>query len=241
MVCSLACFWVIIRSVKNRCRIGARLAITDPRASWRGAACGRWPFSRRPEPAVLDPPRCTSYSDIGITGITPIPGLFRYPFPCTRDGPVAWDDALSRLSPAGIIRCVSCAHEVSFLAFSAHVIVPPCSSERRAGSPNERGRCHGGRGCPGWLMPCSAWFKASACPATRSLATASAARRSWSSAADGASTRCQAAGACAARRDRPEQAKRPGEDGPHDAGVPENRPGDLADDEPGHWPQRELW
>src|SRR5438128_30509 len=26
-------------------------------------------------------------------------------------------------------------------------------------------------------MPCSAWFKASACPATRSLATASAARR----------------------------------------------------------------
>src|SRR6266849_8209989 len=88
----------------------------------------------------------TSYSDIGITGITPIPGLFRYPFPCTRDGPVAWDDALSRLSSAGIIRCVSCAHEVSFLAFSAHVIVPPCSSERRAGSPNERGRCHGVEG-----------------------------------------------------------------------------------------------
>ena len=26
-----------------------------------------------------------------------------------------------------------------------------------------------------------------------------------------------------------------------DAGVPENWPGDLADDEPGPWPQRELW
>ena len=39
-----------------------------------------------------------------------------------------------------------------------------------------------GSTCSGWLMPCSAWFRAWACRATRLLATASAARRSWSSA-----------------------------------------------------------
>src|SRR6266480_471384 len=100
---------------------------------------------RRPAPSARGRPKDTSYSDIGITGITPIPGLFRYPFPCARDGSVAWDDVLWRLSPAGIIRCVSCAHEVSFLAFSAHVIVPPCSSERRAGSPNEGDGAMGSR------------------------------------------------------------------------------------------------
>ena len=77
------------------------------------------------------------------TGITPISGLFRYLLLCARDGSVAWDDALWRLPPVGIIQWVSCAHEASFLTFSAHVTVPPCSSERRAGSPNERGQCHG--------------------------------------------------------------------------------------------------
>ena len=41
------------------------------------------------------------------TGITPIPGLFRYLLLCARDGSVAWDDALWRLSPVGIIRCHS--------------------------------------------------------------------------------------------------------------------------------------
>src|SRR5215471_1738376 len=95
----------------------------------------RCPAGRQPAQAVPGPPAGTSYSDVGITGITPILGLFRYPLPCTCDGPVAWDDALSRLSPVGIIRCVSCAHEASFLTFSAHVIVPPCSSDP-AGSPN---------------------------------------------------------------------------------------------------------
>src|SRR6266568_2027083 len=49
----------------------------------------------------------TSYSDVGITGITPIPGLFRYLLLCPRDGSVTWDDALSRRSLAGIIRCHS--------------------------------------------------------------------------------------------------------------------------------------
>src|SRR6266478_1251276 len=137
MVCGLAWRWEISLSVKNPCRTGASGLMAVARSGMLA------PGGPRPARAARGPLGGTSYSDIGITGITPIPGLFRYPFPCTRDGPVTWDDALSRLSPVGIIRCVSCAHEVSFLAFSAHVIVPPCSSERRAGSPNERGRCHG--------------------------------------------------------------------------------------------------
>src|SRR6266568_415032 len=139
MVSGLARRWAASRSVKNACMVAA-IAVTGglPACCRRGGG--------PPRPATPGRHAGTSYSDVGITGITPIPGLFRYPFPCTRDGPVTWDDALSRLSPVGIIRCVSCAHEVSFLAFSAHVIVPPCSSERRAGSPNERGRCHGVEG-----------------------------------------------------------------------------------------------
>src|SRR6266571_7535593 len=113
------------RSVKNACRVGAKVV--------NGRLSGGRGGGRPPVRAIPARRTGTSYSDIGITGITPIPGLFRYPFPCTRDGPVTWDDALSRLSPVGIIRCVSCAHEVSFLAFSAHVIVPPCSSEPAGG------------------------------------------------------------------------------------------------------------
>src|SRR5437899_9612680 len=121
-------------SVKNACSTGASVVMTDlprVRAGRRRAASAP---GRRAS---------TSYSDVGITGITPISGLFRYLLLCARDGSVAWDDALWRLSPVGIIQWVSCAHEASFLTFSAHVIVPPCSSERRAGSPNERGQCHG--------------------------------------------------------------------------------------------------
>ena len=63
-------------------------------------------------------PAGTSYSELGITGITPILGLFRYPLPCAREGPATWDDALWRLSPVGIIRCGRCL--ASSLTFSAH-------------------------------------------------------------------------------------------------------------------------
>src|SRR5437667_5247236 len=112
MVRGLAWRWLISRSVKKPCRVGAIevIGVPPPVTAQAGP---------RPAPAVPVPPTGTSYSDVGITGITPIPGLFRYPFPCARDGPVAWDDALWRLSPAGVIQWVSCAHEVSFLAFSA--------------------------------------------------------------------------------------------------------------------------
>jgi hypothetical protein len=40
------------------------------------------------------------------TGITPIPGLFRYLPPWLPDGPVTWHDVLPWLSPVGIIRCL---------------------------------------------------------------------------------------------------------------------------------------
>src|SRR5258706_8139008 len=55
-----------------------------------------------PGQAGRGPRRGTGYSDLGITGITPILGLFRSPLLCTRDGPVTWYDALSWLSPVGI-------------------------------------------------------------------------------------------------------------------------------------------
>src|SRR5712691_11401125 len=135
MVCWLARCWVISRSVKNDSRTGAMMLMTP--------APGCVPAAWLPGRAARGWRAGTSYSDVGITGITPISGLFRYLLLCARDGSVAWDDALWRLSPVGIIQWVSCAHEASFLTFSAHVIVPPCSSERRAGSPNERGQCHG--------------------------------------------------------------------------------------------------
>src|SRR2546429_4049924 len=131
MVCGLAFFCRVSRSVKNACRVGASAVMALPPGGVRAV--------RRPARAARGRLTGTGYSDVGITGITPISGLFRYLFLCARDGSVAWDDALWRLSPAGIIQWVSCAHEASFLTFSAHVIVPPCSSERRAGSPNERG------------------------------------------------------------------------------------------------------
>src|SRR6266566_3750778 len=138
MVWGLAWRWRMSRSVKKPCRRGASVLMRCLPA-WPGPALG----GPRPGGAPRAWLPGTGYSDVGITGITPISGLFRYLFLCARDGSVAWDDALWRLSPAGIIQWVSCAHEASFLTFSAHVIVPPCSSERRAGSPNERGQCHG--------------------------------------------------------------------------------------------------
>src|SRR5436305_1036523 len=48
----------------------------------------------RPGPAVAEWLADTSYSELGITDITPILGLFRCPLLRARDGPVAWDDAL---------------------------------------------------------------------------------------------------------------------------------------------------
>src|SRR6266571_565249 len=82
-------------------RAGAGLPLADQPAGeellqdWcevthRRPPCGR--AGRRLAASARGPLTGTSYSDIGITGITPIPGLFRYPFPCTRDGPVTWDD-----------------------------------------------------------------------------------------------------------------------------------------------------
>jgi len=50
------------------------------------ASTGTWPSC--PPTSATSVPRTP-------TGITPIPGLFRYLLPCTRDGPVTWDDALS--------------------------------------------------------------------------------------------------------------------------------------------------
>src|SRR6266568_7132035 len=99
MVWPLAPRWPRSRSVKNACSVGAS-AVT---AVLRGRG------GRRPVPSAPGPRSGTSYSDVGITGITPILGLFRYLLPRAHDGPATWDDALSRLSPAGIIRCVSCA------------------------------------------------------------------------------------------------------------------------------------
>src|SRR6266849_80134 len=135
MVWPLDCRWAISRPVKNACRAGARVLTS--------VLPGAHPGAGRPAPSARGRPTGTSYSDVGITGITPIHGLFRYPVLCARDGPVTWVDTLSRLSPAGIIQWVIFTYEVAFLTFSAHVIVPPCSSERRAGSPNERGQCQG--------------------------------------------------------------------------------------------------
>src|SRR5947207_8797508 len=76
---------------------------------------GRWPRQE-----ARGPRTDTSYPEIGITGITPILGLFRYLLPRAHDGPATWDDALSRLSPVGIIRCVSCPAGTSSAALPAH-------------------------------------------------------------------------------------------------------------------------
>src|SRR5215470_16027868 len=112
MVCPDARRCAMSRSVKNACNSGASALMTGHRNAARGVP--------RPVASASVSPTDTSYPDLGITGITPIPGLFRYLLPRTHDGPATWDDALSRLSPAGIIRCVSCADGTSSAALPAH-------------------------------------------------------------------------------------------------------------------------
>src|ERR1017187_9675211 len=138
MVCGLAFLCCMSLTVKKPCRIGARALMAGSRAGGRRrASCGRWlPGAARARPAG------TSYSEIGITGITPILGLFRYLLPCARDGPATWDDVLPRLLIVGIIRCVICAGGVSFPG-----VVCSCGRAavlvRAAGSPHGKGQCHG--------------------------------------------------------------------------------------------------
>src|SRR5271165_4389640 len=112
MVCGLARRWAISRSVKNACMVAA-IAVT-------GIPPVRCRAGGRPRRAVRGRRAGTSYSDIGITGITPILGLFRRPPLRTLDGPGTWADALWLLSPVGIIRCVTCVDGTSSPAFGAH-------------------------------------------------------------------------------------------------------------------------
>src|SRR5208282_2077888 len=112
MVWPLDCRWAISRSVKNACRVGARVLTS--------VLPGARPGAGRPAPSARARPTGTSYSEIGITGITPIPGLFRRPPLRALDGPGTWADALWLLSPAGIIRCVTCVDGTSSPAFGAH-------------------------------------------------------------------------------------------------------------------------
>jgi hypothetical protein len=86
--------WRISRSAKNACRVGASALTADLPSRRPDGLRGGFPVAVRPRPSAPGRPTGTSYSEIGITGITPIPGLFRYPFPCPRDGPVACDDTL---------------------------------------------------------------------------------------------------------------------------------------------------
>src|SRR5664280_3348827 len=68
---------------------------------------GILPFAGRRVRAALGKPTGTSYSEVGITGITPILGLFRCPLLPARKRPGTLADALWQLSPVGIIRCHS--------------------------------------------------------------------------------------------------------------------------------------
>ena len=109
-----ACVGQVFRRLRDRAAVGpgARPPAAHPRPA---------PHLRGPHPAPLVPRRATTCrpgcrccpptsatsTRARPTGITPIPGLFRYLLLCARDGPVTWDDALWRLSPVGIIRCHS--------------------------------------------------------------------------------------------------------------------------------------
>src|ERR1039457_6615391 len=134
MVWPLACCWVISRWVKNDSSTGATAVIASS-PGWLAAFL-------RPGRTARGWRAGTSYSDLGITGITPILGLFRYLLPCARDGPATWDDVLPRLLIVGIIRCVICAGGVSFPG-----VVCSCGRAavlvRAAGSPHGKGQCHG--------------------------------------------------------------------------------------------------
>ena len=71
----------VFRRLRDRAGIGRRRSpAAHPRPAPLGGRSCRptWGIATRARP----------------TGITPIPGLFRYPLPCPRDGPVAWDDVL---------------------------------------------------------------------------------------------------------------------------------------------------
>src|SRR5208282_6613794 len=97
MVRGLAPRCLASRSVKKACSVGAIAVMAlFPGRGRRGAV--------RRRPAVPARRTGTNYSDVGITGITPIPGLFRYPLPCPRDRPVTWYYVLPQLPPVGIIR-----------------------------------------------------------------------------------------------------------------------------------------
>src|ERR1035441_3890779 len=88
MVWPLACCWVISRWVKNDSSTGATAVIASS-PGWLAAFL-------RPGRTARGWRAGTSYSEVGITGITPILGLFRYLLPCARDGPATWDDVLPR-------------------------------------------------------------------------------------------------------------------------------------------------
>src|SRR5664279_4876687 len=103
MVCGLKPDCSISRVVKNACNVAASPVMTDrlrDRDALQGFPGGRW--RRR---GVRRCRSDTSYSDLGITGITPVLGLFRSPLLPARKWPGTLADALWQLSPVRIIRC----------------------------------------------------------------------------------------------------------------------------------------
>src|SRR5665811_1226834 len=97
MVWALTWRWRMSRSVKNACRVGASALMAGlPDAL---------PAAFRQQPSTPGTPTGTSYSELGITGITPILGLFRCPLLPARKRLGTLADALWQLSPVGIIRC----------------------------------------------------------------------------------------------------------------------------------------
>src|SRR5665811_15387 len=99
MVFSLEPRWPMSRSVKNDCNSGANALMA---ASRDGPRVGLRPVASAPARLLG-----TNYSELGITGITPILGLFRCPLLPARKRPGTLADALWQLSPVGIIRCQS--------------------------------------------------------------------------------------------------------------------------------------
>src|SRR5664280_2823883 len=113
MVCGLKPDCSISRVVKNACNVAASPVMTDrlrDRDALQGFPSGWW--RRR---GVRRCRSDTSYSDLGITGITPILGLFRCPLLPVGKRPGTLADALRQLSRIGIIRR---AHGDLFLSSS---------------------------------------------------------------------------------------------------------------------------
>src|SRR5450759_3339504 len=133
MVAGLAPRSLISRPVKNSCTVPATAVMTPPAVRGRAAVRLRAPSARVRH-------RGTSYSDVGITGITPILGLFRYLLLCARDGPATWDDVLPRLLIAGIIRCHSLSPQRRWMMSSRS--------------------CHNGAGRGLWLVALFAFSRA---------------------------------------------------------------------------------